>query len=118
MLTASRAQGLDKRCFEDVGETTADGGGTRYAVERLERGIPTHDALLCVEHDEPVVERLQNVVVELAHPAELLGLEVQLTVEPPVLDGCGHLSRHGCEQGQILAVERLVVLFAAQREDG
>ena len=92
--------------------------GPRHTVEALERPIPPDDSLVHVEHDEPIVERFENVLVELAHPAEFLGLEMQLAVEPAVLDGCGHLSGHRRQQREVFAVERLVVVFPAQGEDG
>ena len=59
-------------------ERAADRRVARDAVETLERAVPAHDPLVRVEHHQPVVERLEDVLVELAHPAELLGLEVQL----------------------------------------
>ena len=59
-------------------------------------------------HDETVVERLEDVLVELAHPAELFGLEMQLAIQPAVLDGRRHLAGHRRQQREVLAVERLV----------
>ena len=43
---------------------------------------------------------------------------MQLAIEAAVFDGRRHLARHRGEQREILAVERLVALLAAEREDG
>ena len=47
-----------------------------------------------------------------------LGLEVQLTIQPAVLDRGRHLAGDGGQQREVLAVERLVGLLAAEREHG
>ena len=60
----------------------ADGVGARHAVELLERAVPADDAVVEVDHQQAVVERLEDVLVERAQPIELHGLEVQLAVEP------------------------------------
>ena len=88
--------------------------GPLDAVEGLERVVPADDALVGVEHHQTVVERFEDVVVELAHPPELLGLEMELTVEPAVLDRRRDLPGDRGQQREILAVERLVGLLAAR----
>ena len=88
----------------------------RHAVQRFERAVPAHDPVVEVEHQQAVVERLEDVLVELAHPIELVGLEVQLPVEAGVLERGRHLAGDGGEQRHVLAVERLVGVLAAERE--
>ena len=78
--------------------------------------VPPDNLLVLVEHRQAVVERLQDVVVELAHPPEFLCLQVQLPIQAAVLDRGGHLARHSGQQGEILAVERLVGLLAPERQ--
>src|SRR5471030_235526 len=111
------AQRLDKRRVEQIAEPAADRLVAGDAVELLERAVPADDLLVHVEHDESVVERLEDVLVELAHAAELLGLEVQLPVEAAVLDRGRDLAGHRRQQAEILAVERLVGLLAAERQE-
>ena len=118
MVPARGAERLDERPVEYLDERSADRVGSRHAVEGFERVVPADDALVGVEHHQPIVERFENVVVELAHPPEFLRLEVELAIEPAVLDGGRHLRRDRREQREIFAIERLVVLFAAQREHG
>ena len=87
------------------------------SVEALERAVPEDDPFLSVEDDEAVVERLENVLVELAHPAELLGLQMQLAVETAVLDCRRNLPGDRRQQREILAVERLIARLAAESEN-
>jgi len=58
------------------GASNRSRGGNRsrlraHAVELLERAVPADDRLVGVEHHQAVVERLEDVLVELAHAAEL-----------------------------------------------
>ena len=89
-----------------------------HAVEAFERPVPPDDPLVHVAHHQAIVERFEDVLVELAHAAELFGLEVQLPVQPAVLDGGRHLAGDRGQQREVLAVERLVVVLAPQRQDG
>ena len=43
---------------------------------------------------EAVVQRLEDVLAELAHPLELVGLGAELAIEPPVLERRRRLRRH------------------------
>ena len=54
--------------------------------ERLERAVPPDDPVVGVDDDQAVVERLEDVLVELAHALDLVGLGLQLLVQPPVLE--------------------------------
>ena len=118
MLLAGRAQRFDERLIEYVHQRLADRVVPLDSVEILERMIPADDALLHVEDDEPVVERFEDVLVELAHPPELFRLQVQLAVQAAVLDRRRDLARDRRQQREVLAVERLVGLLAAEREHG
>ena len=69
-----------------------------------------------VEHDEAIVERLEDVLVELAQPGELVGLGLQLPVEAAVLERRGDLPGNGREQRHVFAVQRLGALLAAEPE--
>ncbi len=115
---AGGPQRVDKRRVEDLRERPADGIGPRDAVRRLERPVPADDLLSGVEHHQAVVERLEDVLVELAHPADLLGLEMELPVQPAVLDRGRHLSGDRGEQPEVLAVERLVAVLTPERQHG
>ena len=107
---------LHEWLVEHICELSADRIGARNAVKAFERTVPADDPLVGVEHHEPIVERFEDVLVELAHPAQFLGLEVELAVQAAVLDRRGHLAGHRRQERQILAVERLVALFPAERE--
>jgi hypothetical protein len=78
--------------------------------------VPPDDPLGRVEHDEPVVQRLENVVVELPHAPQLLGLEVQLAVQATILDGGRNLAGYRGEEREIFAVEGFIGVFAAERQ--
>src|SRR5690349_6906312 len=116
MLLARGTQCLDVMRVEDLAERLANRAVSRNAVEALERAVPDDDPLGFVEDDESVVERLEDVLVELAHPPELFGLEMQLSVEPAVLDRGRDLASDRRQQPEVLAVERLVGLLAAKRQ--
>ena len=118
MFLAGGAQRFDKRQIEDVAQRPADGGLAGDAVEAFESAVPAHNPFAAVEHGEAVVERFEDVLVELPHPIELLRLAVQLAIEASVLDGRGHLAGDRRQQRQVLAVERLVALLAAERQHG
>ena len=81
--------------------------------QRLHRGIPADDAIVQIEHEQSVVERFENVLVERAHPIELERLDVQLPIEACVLERGGDLSGHCAEQTHVLAVQRLAGVLAA-----
>ncbi len=117
MILTRRPQRLDERRVEDVAEQPADRCLAGDAVKALQRTVPADDPLVHVEHHQSIVERLEDVLVELAHPPELFGLEVELPIQASVLDGGRDLAGNGGEQAEILAVERLVGVLAAERED-
>ena len=108
----------DKCLVEHLAEPPADRVVPADAVEAFQGTIPPDDALVEVEDHQPVVERFENVLVELPHAAELFGLQVQLPIQPAVLDRRRHLSGDSGQQREIFAVERLVILLPPQRQDG
>ena len=112
------AQRLDERRLEHVGQQSIDGVNPGHAVEGLERAIPADDPLGAVEHDQAVLERFEDVLVELAQAVELFGLQMQLPIEPAVLDRGRGLSCDRCQQCQVFAVERLFRVLPAQRQNG
>ena len=118
ILAALGAQRFDERRLEHVGERAVDGVGPRHAVERFERAVPADNPLAPVEHDQPVVERFEDVLVELAQAVELFRLQVQLAIQAAVLDRGRRLSGDGGQQREVLAVERLVGVLPAERQHG
>ncbi len=117
-LAQGPGHGLDEARVEDVAEATAHGGGGRHAVELFERAVPPEDAAVRIRDDQPVVERLQDVVAELAEAIELFGLDVKLAVEAAVLERGGDLSGNGRQQRRVLAAQRLGAVATAKRQDG
>ena len=79
-------------------ERLAERVGARDAVEALERLVPADDAIVEADDEQPVVERLEDVLVEGAQPIELGGLDVQLPIEPAVFDRRRRLSGHRGQQ--------------------
>src|SRR5213078_4790012 len=71
-----------------------------------------------IEHEQAVVERLENVLVERTHPIELERLDVQLAIEAGVFKRRRNLAGDGGEQAHVLAVERLARILASDREYG
>src|SRR3954466_2989903 len=118
MILARGAKRFHERRVEQITEPPADRRLPCDAVEILERAVPANDLLVGIEDDEAVVERLEDVLVELAHPPELFGFQVQLAVEPAVFDRRGDLAGNRRKHPEIFTVEGLVGLLAAQREDG
>ena len=82
--------GLEQR-VEWAANALRRGGARRCARER----DSSARRAVAANHEQAIVERLENVLVEDVQPVELRRLEVQLAVEAAVLDGRGHLSRHG-----------------------
>ena len=72
--------------------------GSRDAIQLLERSIPPNDAIVEVENEQSVVERLEDVFVEGTHPIDFDRLQVQLTIESRVLERCRDLPRDCGEQ--------------------
>ena len=118
MIVPRGSQRLDERRIEQIAKPAPDRRLAGDAIEFFERAIPPDDLLVAVEHHEAVVERFENVFVELAHAAELFGLEMQLPVEAPVFDCRGDLARNRRQEPEILAVEWLIRLFPAERQHG
>ncbi len=82
---AARAAGHEGR-VEQLVEGLAHCLGAGDAVELLECLVPPDDAVVQAEHHQTVVERLEDVFVELAQPIQFGGLEVQLTIEAAVFE--------------------------------
>ena len=87
------------------------------AVDLFHRPVPPDDAAVPVEHDQAVVQRLQDVLAELPHPLELVRLRAQLPVEPAVLQRRGRLRRDRGEQRHVLAAQRLGARLPPERHD-
>ena len=85
---ASRAarSAVDERRVEQPIERLAERIGARHAVEALERLVPADDAIVEADHEQPVVERFEDVLVEGAQAIELRRLDVELAIQPAVLD--------------------------------
>ena len=98
---------VDERRVEQPIERLAERIGARHAVEALERLVPADDAIVEADHQQPVVERFENVLVERAQPIELRRLDVQLPIQPAVLDRGRRLARHRRQQRHVLARQRL-----------
>ena len=112
------AQRLEERLGEDAVERLAEHLGARAAVERLHRPVPAHHAALEVEHHDARVEALEDVLVVLLEPAQLVGLLGEAAVEPAVHDRGGRLRRERLQRVDLLAVERVEAVLAADAEDG
>jgi hypothetical protein len=113
-----RAQRLDERRLEQLVEAPRRRLALRHAGERLHRRVPPHYPIVQVEHEQAVIERLDDVLVEGAHAIELERLDVQLTVEPGVFHRRRYLSRNGGEKAHVFAVQRLARVLAPDGEDG
>ena len=70
-LALGGAQRLDKRAVEHLFELVADGLGRRQAVDVGERAVPAKHAAVQILDHEPVIERLDDVLVELLQPLQL-----------------------------------------------
>ena len=96
---APRTKRFDERRVEQIVE--AAGRWHRPARRRTARSsarIPADDAIVQIEHEQAVVKRFENVLVERAHPIELERLDVQLAIQACVFERRGDLSGHGAEQ--------------------
>ena len=116
LLAAGTIQAFDERRVEQVCQRLADRGVVRHAVDPLEGGVPPEHSIFEVEHHQPVVQRLNDVLVELSDPVDLGRLDLELGVQPAVLDRRGHLSGHGREQSDVLTAQRLAAGLRAQRQ--
>ena len=118
VIPAGGAERLHELVVEDLHERPAHGRRTRDAVQLLEARFHRTMRSLRSSDDQAVVERLDDVLVELAQPRELVGLRLQLAVEAAVLERGRHLSGNSGEQREIFAVERLGALLPAEAEHG
>src|SRR5262249_32571017 len=118
IFPAGGAKGVDECPVENVGELTAGGRHPGETVEALERGAPSPGPPVCIKYHETIVEGFEDVLVEFAHPPELLRLQMKLTVEAAVFNCRCDLSGHRRQQRQILAVERFVRVLAPKRQHG
>ncbi len=117
-ITQGPGHGFHETRVEDVTEPAAHGGCGRHTVELFERAVPPEDASVRIGDDQPVVERLQHVVAELAQAIEFFGLHVELAVQTAVLERGGDLSGHRSQQRRVLTAQRLRAVSTPQREDG
>ena len=108
-------QHVEEAIVEDIGERTPGCFLVSQAVEVLEPAVPSQDAIVAVDDRDPVVQRFEDVLAELPHPIELVGLDPELTVEAAVLERRGRLRRNCGEQRHVLAAERLGAGFPAER---
>ena len=69
------AQQLEEAVVQDVVQRAPDRLFVAQAVELLELAVPADDAIVPVDDGEAVVERLEDVLAELPHPIELVGLD-------------------------------------------
>ena len=100
------AHGFDEGGIEEIAQRAAGGGRSRDAIELLQRAIPADDPILEVDDQQSVVERFEDVLVECAHPIDFHRLQVQLAIEPCVLERRRDLTGHCCQQSRVLAAER------------
>ena len=67
---------------EQTIERLAERVRARDAVQPLERLVPPDHAIVEAHDQQPVVERLENVLVERAQAIELCGFVMQLAIQP------------------------------------
>ena len=99
---------------EQRAETAADGAAALDArratsARRFHRSTRSSRSTTI----KPSRQRLDDAVAELPQPLDLVGLDAELAVQPRVLERRRRLPRHGAEQRDVLAAERLAVRPAA-----
>ena len=114
-LGPRRPQHVEEPRLEDLVEPARDGLLVAHAVQLLEAPVPADDPVVAIDDREAVVERLEDVLAELAHPLELVRLDPELAVEPAVLERGGRLGRDRRQQGHVLAAQRLAARLPAER---
>ena len=116
VIAALRAEHADHGRVEQPIDGLPHRLGAGGAVQLLERLVPPDDPVVQPEHHHPVVERLEDVLVERAQAIQFGRLEVQLTIEPAVLDGDGDLTGDRRDQVEVLGGQRLAALAAAEQQ--
>jgi hypothetical protein len=113
------AQRLEEGAGEDLVERAAQHVLAPASAERLERAVPARDQALEVEHQDPRVHALEDVLVVLGQLLELVGLLAQALVEAAVHERRRRLRRQRLDQLDLLAVEDVEALLApdAQHRD-
>ena len=114
-LDGAGAEHLDYRTVEQLVQRAADGILVPHAVELFQLSVPADDSAVAIEHRQPVVQRLENVLAELPHPIDLVGLGPQLTIEPAVFERRRRLRGHRREKRHIFTAERLGTRLSTQR---
>src|SRR5829696_9991760 len=87
-FTPGGTQCFKERRVEDLVERAVDGVLMAQSVELFEAAVPAQHAVVPVQDREPVVQRFEDVLAELAHPVELFGLYTKLPVQSAVLERC------------------------------
>jgi hypothetical protein len=82
----------------------------------FERLIPANHPIVKVEHEQPVVERFENVLVEGAHAIDFDRLQMELTIKTRILERGRNLSRDSRQQAGILAAQWLPGVFSSNSQ--
>ena len=85
------------------------------AVERLHGAVPAHDPAVEVEDEDAGVHALEDVLVVLGEPLQLVRLLAQAVVEAAVHERGGGLAGQGLQQVDLLAVQGVEAVLAARR---
>ena len=106
MIATDGVQQVDQILVEQSIDRLAEHGGAGDAVETLQRRVPANHLFAGTNHQQAIVEGLENVFVESVQPVELGGLEMQLAIEAPVFNRGGGLRRYGSDERGVLGAER------------
>jgi hypothetical protein len=115
-LAPRDCQRVDERLREQPGQGAAPGATALDARERLEAAIPMQHLVVPIDDEHRRRQRFDDAVVELPQPGVLVGLALQFSVQPRILERGRRLGADGHQQCHVLAAERFAVGPLAGRE--
>ena len=118
ILLANRAQQLEDVRIEQAIDGLAEHRRARHPVEAFERGVPADHVVARPDHQQPVIERLEDVFVERVEAIQLRRLEMQLAIEAAVFDRGRGLRGDGGDKRGVFGAERLAAGPPAERQHG
>jgi len=121
VLAVADDEGSPHRLQEGLGEHGVEGAAQhllpRPGEEGLHGAVPAHHPAFEVEDHDPGVEALQDVLVVLLEPSQLVRLLAQAPVEPTVHDRGRGLRGQGLEGVDLLAVQGIEAVLPPHPED-
>ena len=118
VVATSQTHQVDQVRIEEPVDVLTEHGCPLEPMDALECPVPAYHVVRRPQHQQPIVERLEDVFVKSVEAIQFRGLEVQLAIQAAVLDRGGGLRGDGRDERGVFTAERLAAGATAQREHG